>query len=180
MKKVKPLLLVAAMATIITACSPPPKAATENLILKDTIQLATAQRLVANYNSRANHVTKGGLRFKDSRCVWFSLAQLQSLTQRIAKENGDGVRFYLAAYDKTMKPDIKKINPQYLDYTTLVMVSTRLDSVSKYHFDYYTNTKAQGSMFMLIPENQGELCPPPETCLSIGAFLLADTTGLSK
>lgn len=178
MKRVLPLLLIAAVTMLIAACSAPVKPATDVPVLKGEISEKTARRLVKNYDAKADSVTKDKKKYPDSRCIWFSLVQLQELVANISKEKGDGVRFYLAAYDKTTQSDIK-INEAYLDYTTLVMVSTYPDGNGK-HFDYYVDRTKQGAMFMANPQNQGELCPPPEKCDNIGAYLLSDSTRIKK
>ena len=86
MRTVKPLLLVAAaVATIITACSPPPKVSADEVVpvLKGSISKETARRLVANYTSRANFVSKDTGKYPDARCIWFSIKQLDSLVANI-------------------------------------------------------------------------------------------------
>ncbi|MEO6523294.1 MAG: hypothetical protein ABIN91_16550 [Mucilaginibacter sp.] len=175
MRNVKPLLLAAAVASVFTACTQQPKS-TETVaptpILKDTIGEQTARRLVTNYNGRAHRFTRGELIFSDARCVWFSRDQLQALLTNIDKEDGDGIRFYLAAYDKILQSDLNKVNPAYQDFTTLVMVSTKFDKQTTHHIDYYTDGKGKAATLMAVPENQGELCPPPEKCDAIGATLL--------
>jgi len=148
-------------------------------LLKGTINDTTARRLVDNFKGRAHIFRNGkgdkGLIFPDTRCVWFSIDQLALLVEKIKREKGDGIRFYFAAYDSLKKTDTKDIKDEYKNYSTLIMVSTRTDSVTKAHVDYYRDLLSKsknGSIIMAIPENQGELCPPPAHCVTAGATLL--------
>ncbi|MDN3582455.1 hypothetical protein [Mucilaginibacter flavus] len=156
----------------------------------DTLTYETALRYVKNYEKHAGTVdsldSRGGKhKNSNSRCIWFSLARMDSLVQRVRREGGDGVRLYLATYDSTYKIDYRGHKPdkKYWGYNTLVMVSTK-DSVGAgdsltYHADYYKKKKKPGQNggpegFIIgnPPENRGEQCPPPVTCSSIGATLI--------
>lgn len=117
----------------------------------------------------------------NTRAIWFSLDQLEKLVAKVREEKGDGIRFYLATYN-TQYPLTDKRAPkaEYWGYNTLVMVSTK-DSVGKdnskvYHRDYYSDVKGgkngRGFIVGSIPENRGEICPPPRSCDSIGATLI--------
>jgi hypothetical protein len=170
-------MLIFTLMTLSLAACRPGTTVSKTPVLSDTLSYITARRLVQNYNGRAHIIKNGrdnkGLNLPDTRCVWFSLEQLKALVGSIDKEHGDGVRFYLAAYDSVKKPDIEKIKDAYLNYTTLIMVSTKLDSALKIHTDYYPGVNGkQGGTITAPPANQGELCPPPATCISSGATLL--------
>ncbi|THU38341.1 hypothetical protein FAM09_16835 [Niastella caeni] len=174
----KPLSIFSLMAIIfIAACNPsandPGK---PTPILKGSIDVKTAKRLVKNFEPRSYHET-GEYGFFDTRCVWFSIEQLDTLVQKIKHENGDGIRFYLAAYDKDSAIHNKSV---YRNHSTLVMVST-FDTVvirdskrEHKHWDYYgksANGIDAGAILTTDPENRGELCPPPATCGEEGATL---------
>lgn len=183
MKFLNLVLFAAAVGLTISACQPQKTnnaEATSDWSLQDTINVSTAQRLVNNFGGRAHHFKRHELLSPDTRCVWFSIKQLRSLVARIDSEKGDGIRFYSAAYDSLRKPDLQKIDSAYLNYATLVMVSTKYDSIAKHHIDYYKTPKGginglksdKGTIIMAVPENTGELCPPPVKCNTIGATLL--------
>jgi hypothetical protein len=182
----KPLLRISLVTILFAnACKP---AATEPvkdtgglendnsaIILKDTLGPDIAKRLVKNYGSRVYQRHQGELLQSDTRCVWFSSQQLESLLTRIKTEGGNGVRFYMATYDKDAAPGIN-CPEKYRDYSTLVMVSTR-DSITPngdtLHFDYYNKGgKLRGGILTTTPENRGEICPPPSNCSADGATLL--------
>ncbi|QKJ30680.1 hypothetical protein HQ865_13255 [Mucilaginibacter mali] len=178
MKKTNLLLPVILLVTMTLNACTSKKTNNEQAVAKpqpltSVINEATARRLVNNFNQRANHLNRGGLLLPDTRCVWFSVKQLKALVDSIQSEGGDGVRFYMAAYDKELKPDMKMINANYWDYATLVMVSTYASQ--NLHIDYFSNKPhngKKGGILMAEPENQGELCPPPAKCNTIGATLL--------
>ena len=93
------------------------------------------------------------------------------------KEHGDGIRFYLSTYDKEYIGNKQPHQPEraYWGYNTLIMVSTQY--INGNHVDYYTNSvtsnpRGHGFIVMTVPENRGELCPPPANCKDIGATLL--------
>lgn len=173
------------IAFIIGACKPSTNTANtqsagDRPLLKGTLSDTTARRLVHNFNGRAHMIRTGkdgkGLLFPDTRSVWFSIEQLSALVDKIKREKGDGIRFYFAAYDSLKKEDTKDIKDQYQNYSTLIMVSTKEDSLSKAHMDYYKDVPSKGSkgaIIMSVPENQGELCPPPANCATAGATLLS-------
>jgi hypothetical protein len=176
MKKLNFLLCLFFGICVMNACKSKEKnhgiTGLNTALLTDTLKMTTAKRLVKNFDGRTKQISKGGLVSSDTRTVWFSLKQLKPLIERIEAEGGDGIRFYLAAYDKTAKTDIKT-KSNYFDFTTLVMVSTR-DSLGK-HFDYFYDGKIKnrkGGIITATPENQGELCPPPAHCIDEGALLL--------
>jgi hypothetical protein len=117
-----------------------------------------------------------GKKKSNTRCIWFSIDRLDSLVKKIKKEKGDGIRFYLAAYNKKYDPKGLITPPKdYWGHSTLIMVSTYLDKASGNHNDYYKGSPlangSGGGIFTTTPENRGELCPPPVTCKSIGATL---------
>jgi len=163
----------------------------ENGLIFDTLSYETALRYVKNYESHAGTVDSGLVgkqavgqihQKPNTRCVWFSLARLDSVVQKTRREGGDGVRFYLASYDRNYGSDFKgghKPDKQFWGSTTLVMVSTKDSVVKPYHQDYYYKKPAagqngglQGFIIGNAPENRGEQCPPPNTCSSIGATLV--------
>lgn len=181
MKKQRLSFVITVLIAIAAgACKPNTETSANVQPLTGVISDTTARRLVRNFTGRAHMFknsqdkTKGYI-YPDTRSVWFSIGQLKALIDSIAAEKGDGVRFYLAAYDSLKKPD-SKVSDKYLNYTTLVMVSTRPDSAKRYHIDYYTSRKdksgKKGAIIMALPENQGELCPPPANCNAYGATLL--------
>jgi hypothetical protein len=135
-----------------------------NVILKGSIDVKTAKELVHNFESHIYHKEHPVIGFTDTRCVWFSKEQLQGLLTKVEAEDGDGVRFYFAAYpdDSTHRP--------YGDHSTLVMVST-LPFGGK-HVDYFSEiANGKGTILTTTPENQGEMCPPPTPCATDGARL---------
>lgn len=145
------------------------------LILKDTLAPVVAKRLVRNYDSRVYQMRQGELLSSDTRCVWFSSKQLESLLARIDSEGGNGIRFYMATYDNKAMPGVN-ILEKYHNYSTLVMVSTR-DSINSkgdtLHWDYYNRGgRLRGGILTAEPENRGEICPPPSNCSEDGATLL--------
>ncbi len=177
MKSLNLFLITVFIALAIGACKSQNNdntlAPADAQLLKGAISDSTARRLVKNFGGRAHVFKRGGLVRPDTRTVWFSKEQLRNLLNRVDSEKGDGIRFYLAAYDSVKKTDTKNIKEAYLNYSTLVMVSTRFDSLNKVHLDYYKDMKSPvGSIIMATPENQGELCPPPAVCLASGATLL--------
>ncbi|SEN89250.1 hypothetical protein SAMN05192574_104502 [Mucilaginibacter gossypiicola] len=181
MMKTPNLFLITVFAALaIGACKPQNngnvQTSADAELLKGTINDSTARRLVKNFGGRAHSFKHGGIIRPDTRTVWFSKEQLKALINRIDSEKGDGIRFYLAAYDSVKKSDTKNIKDAYMNYATLIMVSTRYDSLNQVHADYYKNLKGadgkNGGIIMAIPENQGELCPPPATCAKSGATLL--------
>ena len=192
MKSKKPLSYLIILSIGIMACrqSQGETAAAENTVAAnvaytDTLSYAQAKIYVDNYAKHAGTVkddaidkTKG---LPDTRCIWFGVDRLDSLVQKIKKEHGDGIRFYLATYDTAYDGSKKGHIPSkdYWGYNTLVMVSTKdsLKNNQKYHWDYYNNITAsgqapQGFIVCATPENSGELCPPPANCNEIGATLL--------
>lgn len=196
MKKLGTCLAAVSVALLLGACKQnQPAQTTATTTADSTITLtgtgviadSTAERLVTNFNGRAYRVIKKMAPKPDSRSVWFKIGQLDSLVAKIKREGGDGIRFYFASYDKVKKKDLAKIDTNYLDYTTLVMVSTKADTVTidkaltKIHRDYYKDTKLTngqakllGAILMGVPENTGEICPPPSNCKTLGATLLTD------
>lgn len=158
----------------------------ENGLIFDTLSYETALKYVKNYESHAGTIDSGLLgnihKKPNTRCIWFPLARLDSMVQKTRREGGDGVRFYLASYDKNYGSDFKggyKPDKQFWGLTTLVMVSTKDSVVKPYHQDYYYKKPAagqngglQGFIIGTPPENRGEQCPPPATCSSIGATLV--------
>jgi len=181
----KTLLLLAIAATGLAACQPkaPEPATKAPEVALDPLSYETAKRYVKNYEIHAGWVKSklsGGnvVSAPNSRAIWFSRDKLDSLLQAIKKENGDGIRFYLATYDQDYKTDANSVakspKKEYWGYNTLVMVSTKLEGTI--HRDYYTNGTANGPGKGFIvgttPENRGEMCPPPRDCTGTGATLI--------
>lgn len=177
----KPLFLLLFIAFLFTiACKPavkePDKADMGEMVLQDTMSYDEARKLVKNFGKRVYKKHQGGLIFSDTRCVWFSIKQLDTLVQQIKKEGGDGIRFYMATYDSTADKHYKVL-PRYRNCSTLIMVSTKDSVVSdtvRLHADYFGSRikNMRGAIFGATPENQGELCPPPSNCTDEGAKLL--------
>ena len=158
----------------------------------DTVSVAVAKQYVNNYAKHAGFVdsiyTEAQLnkvkKLPNSRTIWFGIARLQAMVDKIKAEGGDGVRFYLATYDSVYNPNDKYghiPDHKYWGHNTLVMVSTK-DSL-QFHRDYYgnsidpsSNSKSGSKGFILgvgiNPENRGEMCPPPSNCATIGATLV--------
>lgn len=153
-----------------------------------------AKHYVSNYGPHAGYVDpiageKNSTGVKNNtRCIWFSKERLTQMLQQLEKEKGDGVRFYLMTYDDkySTQDKIKSYpppEPDYWGFNSLLMVSTK-DSVANgqsYHRDYYTdqsvvmgtkNNKKPGFIVGMVPENRGDLCPPPSDCFQQGALLL--------
>jgi hypothetical protein len=180
MKTLNLFLIILFVALAISACKPQnngtEQASDDAQLLKGAIADTTAGRLVRHFEKRAHIFKHGEIIRPDTRTVWFSKEQLRALVNRVYSEKGDGIRFYLAVYDSTKHEDTKDIKEIYWNYTTLIMVSTRFDSLNKVHLDYYKNINSpggkNGGIIMAIPENQGELCPPPASCFGAGATLL--------
>ncbi|HEY8895696.1 MAG TPA: hypothetical protein VIM79_12800 [Niastella sp.] len=145
-------------------------------ILKDTIRPDVARRMVRNFDGRVHQMgPHAGIKYSDTRCVWFSSSQLKSLLNRIDSEGGNGIRFYMATYDSTAKPGFN-IPDRYRNLSTLIMVSTR-DSITPngdiLRWDYYNRGgRLRGGILAAEPENRGEICPPPSNCAADGATLL--------
>jgi len=187
---------------IVAACKPQPEnnqggsADTTAAVIPDSVKVpfTIAKHYVNNYAPHAGFVDpvageKGASGVKDNtRCIWFSKERLSAMLQQLEKEKGDGVRFYLMTYDdkyntKDRVGSYPPPEPDYWGYNSLLMVSTR-DSVANgqtYHRDYYTDqnmlTGAKGKnkpgfIVGMVPENRGELCPPPSDCFKQGALLL--------
>lgn len=198
----KPLLLLSAAAIIFSACqnqhandapkTEAPKLTAQQVIDTDSLSYEHAKQYVKNYEKHAGTVDSGYTEANfakvkkkpNTRCIWFSADRILALAQKIKDEGGDGIRFYLASYDTVYANKFKGRKPpkDYWGYNTLVMVSTK-DSVNKveqhYHQDYYTNSKVtdqtkppRGFIVGGVPENRGELCPPPKNCNTVGATLI--------
>lgn len=155
----------------------------------DTLSLQIAENYVRNYAKRAGTVdsifTEEGIsktkKLPDTRAVWFSVARLKALVKKIEAEGGDGIRFYFATYDSTYNTKSQEHQPPrpYWNHNTLIMVSTK-DSLKRYHRDYYNDKKVgasngiNGFIIGTVPENRGEMCPPPANCNDVGATLIKD------
>ena len=191
MKTFKLIPLFALIVLIISACNEPAKTDHDAIpgsttpILTGKVDTNTAKRWVAKFNPRS-HKFKGGLG-GDTRCVWFSKEQLKALLNRVDSiKGGDGIRFYLATYDSIRPVGSKYFKPEYANYSTLVMVTTRKGTglLANKHMDFYKDTtellngkrvadaRHSGVIMSASPENQGELCPPPAKCDTQGATLL--------
>ena len=198
--KFTPLFICAVV--LLTACQPKSDtgkgitADTTAVVIPDSVKVpfAIAKHYVNNYAAHAGLVDpdaglQGASTIKnDTRCIWFSKERLTQMLQQLDKEEGDGVRFYLMTYDDKY-PTKDRIGsypppePDYWGYNSLLMVSTK-DSVANgqtYHRDYYTDQHMPGGakskqkpgfIVGMVPENRGELCPPPSDCFKHGALLL--------
>lgn len=136
----------------------------ENTVLSSesaTVPIDVAYRMVANYAPRAGFVERDGEQLPNTRTVWFSLEQLNAFINEIERDGGDGIRFYLAAYDDDYSEtgDNTDVPPaEYWGYNTLLLVPTR-DSTANgvtYHRDYLTPAGVGTSTI----QNRGNLCPP--------------------
>jgi hypothetical protein len=182
----KPFIFFSLLAiTYVSACKPAAnddkKADTETKV-GHPISVKDAERIVKNYETRAYRpmsTAKGDslILAVDTRYVWFNKATLKVLTDQLEEDSTlTGIRFYLAAYDR----DSTALCPKdYRTYSTLVMVTTydstftnRAGKVVTRHFDNLKVINGNGLIFTASPENQGELCPPPNLCDQMGATLL--------
>jgi len=183
---IKTILLCLAIAGMgLAACQPkaPETTVKGSPDVLDPLTYETAKRYVKNYEKHAGSVDSVAadgrlVKRPNSRAIWFPRKKLDSLLKAIEKENGDGIRFYLATYDENYKTEangkLKSPKKDYWGYNTLVMVSTRLEG--GIHKDYYTNGltsgPAKGFIVGTTPENRGEMCPPPRDCTGTGATLI--------
>lgn len=192
MKLGKNLLCVALGAICFTSCQQKNDGGTDTggigALNSDTLSYKVAKQYVHNYTKRAGYVDSvvhgpgisKKIRMPNTRSVWFSLSRLKALVNKIDSEGGDGVRFYLAAYDSVYVTAKSGHTPprEYWDYNTLVMVSTKDSLNGKYHQDFYNNSsqsKHPKGIILTVgsaPENRGEMCPPPSNCYVTGATLL--------
>ena len=189
-KKTKYILCAATFVILfMSACTQretPKSEMTSAIPDSDLLSYKIAKKYVQNYAPRAGVVRKittdGSSKLAtdtlpDTRCIWFSAQRLRALADQIEKEHGDGIRFYLSTYDKEYIGNKQPHQPEraYWGYNTLIMVSTQY--INGNHVDYYTNSvtsnpRGHGFIVMTVPENRGELCPPPANCKDIGATLL--------
>jgi hypothetical protein len=182
MKKKRNILCATALVILfMSACTErqaPQNAVKTAIPDSDLLSYKVAKKYVQNYAAHAGFVkrlTKDSL--PDTRCIWFSAERLRALADRVEQEKGDGVRFYLSTYDKEYIDKKQPHQPEkaYWGYNTLIMVSTQY--INGNHVDYYTDSinatpRGHGFIVMTVPENRGELCPPPANCNDIGATLL--------
>ncbi|NIG56690.1 hypothetical protein [Chitinophaga sp. Cy-1792] len=160
-----------------------------------SLSVTTAKDYVRNYGQWTDSVTRypgllgdnistKGVKFENSRCLWFPAWRMQRLLDQIKADSGSGVRFYFAAYN--VDYDRKFFNGQepapdsaYWGLKTLLFVPTR-DKVSgrdTIHVDYYPGMPGSLARRGFIIEasaydNNGEMCPPPSNCSALGATLL--------
>lgn len=194
MKKIRvPLFYLAIAAICLAACTSKEKETTDETPVPHKIIPDSATQYIANYAPHAGRAvaiidtvidgksTKLIVDTPNSRAIWFSLEQLKAFVERLEIEKGDGVRFYFATYNKNYpKNAVDKPKQEYWGHNTLIMVSTKRDSVGKriIHQDYYMPTggfKPDYSKGFIVgnpPENRGEMCPPPKACDSVGAVLI--------
>ena len=171
---------------------------TDTTVIPDSVivPVKEAKVYINNYSSKAGFVdatpediAAGKPKKKpDTRCIWFSKERLQAMLSQLENEKGNGIRFYLATYNKKyLEAQTKKSasHPQkeYWGYNTLLMVSTKQaknDAGEQINKDYYvdlekstpTADNQKGFIVTITPENRGELCPPPADCFKQGATLL--------
>ena len=191
---IRKTLFIAALAGLaITSCQnkeAAPAAGVGVSLKPYELTYEIAKKYVKNYEKHAGYVDSDytdqtGLNKKkrnpNSREIWFPIGRLDSLVQKIKQEKGDGIRFYLATYDTVYTQTAnsgKKPAREYWGYNTLLMVSTKDSLQGKFHQDYYkagdaaSNTPSQGTILGTVPENRGEMCPPPKNCPAIGASLI--------
>jgi hypothetical protein len=151
--------------------------------LASQISLSDALRWTKNYRT-SNTGLLGRPRCEDgqfeqvdnTRSVWFSIDQMKRIVEKIEAEGGDGMRIYFAKYDTMEIPGLGGPNRCYTFQNTLIMVSTEANN--NFHFDYFedraSKKEARGfiiNMMKMVPENKGEICPPPTNCKDIGALL---------
>jgi hypothetical protein len=192
MKTLKLIPFFALLALLVSACTEPSKTDHDAIpevtatapILTGRVDTSTAKRWVARFKPRTHKFKSDS---EDTRCVWFSKEQLKALLSRVDSiKGGDGIRFYLATYDSIPAKGFNYFKPEYANYSTLVMVTTRKGTglLSNKHVDFYKDetkllngktvidAKHSGVILSASPENQGELCPPPAKCDTQGATLL--------
>ncbi|SEP32965.1 hypothetical protein [Mucilaginibacter sp. OK283] len=186
------LITLTIAAIGFSACQQKQTAGPSVVIDPDTLSREVALKYVANYGKHAGTVDSTitdaqGLEKKkqlpNTRAIYFSIERMEALVKKIKDEGGQGIRFYLAAYDSTYTKGFNGRKPakDYWGYNTLVMVSTKDTTINGtlYHWDYYNqkppagkNGGLQGSIIGTTPENRGEQCPPPATCSTTGATLV--------
>lgn len=153
----------------------------------DNISVDTAVKMVNSYNPGMVGSQRAGVQKENTRTVYFDLASLKTLINKIESQKGQGVRIYFAAYGPGHR--VISATGDTLDYSnsnTVVLVSTK-DTVIvdpnhptrkiTVHKDYYSNNKSVTSIGYFLgrftdPQNKGELCPPPSPCCTLGATLL--------
>jgi hypothetical protein len=184
----KTLILLALAGIGLASCQPKTAAPTEPapgtgaIDTTGALDVATATKYVGNYKPRAGEVDSiqsdgTHVKLPNTRSVWFSKEKLQAMLNALDKEkDGDGVRFYFAAYNPRLGMAAKDSARRYDGYNTLVMVSTiKKDTLGQkgLHWDSYIplNGKPTG-IIGAGPENRGEICPPPSNCPSVGATLI--------
>lgn len=187
----KNLILLAVAGMGLASCQPKTGALTEptqGTTTVDTtgaLDVKTAIKYVGNYARRAGEVDSiqaDGVHVKlpNSRSVWFPKAKLEAMLAALNKEkDGDGVRFYYAAYNPRLGMAATDSARRYDGYNTLVMVTTvKKDTLGKkgLHWDSYAplggNAAGGGIIIGAGPENRGEICPPPSNCPGVGATLI--------
>lgn len=200
----KPLLLTAIVAvsaffscnqhaTSISNSKQRDSVSIPNDTLPDSIKLnkQVAQLYVNNYTVAGIQLQAGADK-PNSRCFWISLKRLNGLVAKLNREKADGIRLYFAAYNKMYSLSDKSAPAQkYWGHNTIVIVSTKDSTVGKpgkdttYHADYYTDivspvVNEQKNPGQTLPENRGEICPPPSNCYTQGAYLLSSSTAKGK
>lgn len=144
--------------------------------VRHSVPLATARVMVKDYQTTAGTVTRprmegGGTEtVPNTRSVWFSDDQLISMLERLQEEGGDGIRVYFTKYGNAEYVTVDGVKQNYSLQNTLLFVSTRYVSDSNIHRDYYSDGSIKRG-FRFIPENKGEICPPPKNCFNKGATL---------
>ncbi|MCD6011513.1 MAG: hypothetical protein K0Q79_1375 [Flavipsychrobacter sp.] len=126
-----------------------------------------AKGLVSNYKNNQWAIINSNFLpnydIRDSRCVWFSIDELQgfldSIKQPNAQEvNATGVRIYFGAYST----DTPGAQANYNHLHTLLMIATHSAADGKnYDFDAATGRSDFANLQMITALNQGHLVPPP-------------------
>lgn len=109
-----------------------------------------------------------------TKAAWLPAAQIQKLTEKIAKFDGDGVRIYFSRYTQEIIDSINKleygdkISDKYCDMNTILLVVTKVVD-GKPKTDYFIDKGIEldplcddGDPNPTDPENRTDLCP--EVC----------------
>ena len=100
---------------------------------------------------------------KDTRCVWFSIADLTAFLAEIQPETGTpatGVRIYFGEYSHDTLQDAP--NTYIPGLATLLMIPTRTNALGKEEdFDVATGSSDFSALTTVTALNHGDCTPPP-------------------
>ncbi len=141
------------------------------------ITTSMAQKLVNNYKNNhwktlntycASLKQNNAPNAQDSRCVWFSLDDLQQFITQIAGQNADGIRIYFGEYSQDVINEMNNDDELagcipnvelYNGLATVVLIpTTDIDGVST---DFNPAAQDYSNPDDLSAFNHGSLVPPP-------------------